>query len=130
MIVAVKLVFSAATLAYALGLMLRHSNNRLHQMMMGLGFLLTLGIAVVLVVGVYGFGSTYAPAQWLIGLAGGEGGARIVLLIHRGFATVSLLLLIAQIVAGLRRHPLHKRLYKVVIPAWIISYISGLFFFV
>ena len=130
MIVAVKLVFSAATLVYLLGLMVRHSNNPLHRKLMALGFLLTLGIAAVLVVGVYGFGGTYAPAQWLMRAAGGEGGARMVLLIHRGFATAALLLLIAQIVAGIKRHPLHNRLYKVVIPTWIISYVSGLFIFV
>lgn len=130
MIIAVKLVFSAATLAYLLGLFFRHSNNALHQKLMGLGFILTLGIAVVLVVGVYGFGATYAPADWLMRAAGSEAGARVVLLVHRGFATLSLLLLIVQIVAGLRRHPLHRWLYKAVIPAWLITYISGLTIFV
>lgn len=130
MIIAVKVVFSAATLVYLLGLYFRHRNYALHQKLMGLGFILTLGIAIVLVVGVYGFGATYAPAEWLVRAAGGEAGGRAVLLTHRGFATVSLLLLIAQVVAGLRRHPLHRRLYKAVIPAWLITYISGLVIFV
>ena len=130
MIIAVKLVFSAATLVYLLGLYFRRRNNALHRKLMGLGFILTLGIAIVLVVGVYGFGGTYAPAEWLVRAAGGQTGARAVLLTHRGFATLTLALLIVQIVAGMRRHPLHLRLYKAVIPTWLITYISGLIIFV
>lgn len=130
MIVAVKLVFTAATLVYLAGLFMRHRNNPLHQKLMSLGFVLTLGIALVLVVGVYGFGGTYSPAGWLIGAAGSETGANVVLIIHRAFASITLILVIAQIATGIRRLPLHTRLYKAAIPCWLISYVSGLFIFV
>ena len=130
MIIAVKLVFTAATLCYLAGFQMRIRNNDLHRKLMALGFVLTLGIAVVLLAGVYGFNATYAPAGWLIDAVGGEAGARIVLLIHRGVATLTLIVLIVQIVAGVRRLPLHKRLYKAVIPLWLITYVSGLTIFI
>lgn len=130
MILLVKLVFTAATLCYALGFANRHRNNVLHQRLMISGFLLTLAIAVVLVVGVQVYGAGYGPAGWLVRVAGGEQNARIVLIIHRLVATVALLFLIAQIVTGLRRKPLHRRLFRPVIVLWLITYGSGLAIFV
>ncbi len=130
MIIVVKLVFAAATLAYALGYFNRIRNNALHRRLMALGFLLTLGIAVALLVGVYGFHSTYGPAGWLVDLSGGAGPARIVLLAHRAVASLTLLFLIAQIVTGVWRHPLHRRLFRIVIPLWLISFATGLVIFV
>lgn len=130
MIVAVKLVFTVATLFYIAGYSMRIRNNALHQKLMGLGFACTLGIAVTLLVGVYGFDGTYSAAMWLEDMAGGAEGARAVLLTHRGVATLTLLVLIVQILAGLKRHPLHKRLFKVLIPLWIVTYVSGLVIFV
>ena len=130
MIFLVKIVMTAATLCYATGLTMRHRNNDLHRKLMFVGFLLTGGIAVVLVVGVNIFGATYGPSLWLISLTGGEGNARWVLIIHRIFATLTLLLLMAQVYAGIRRLPYHKKLYKAVIPTWLITYISGLSIFI
>ena len=130
MILTVKIVFTLATLAYLAGLRVRHSNNTLHRKLMALGFLLTLGIAVILVVGVHGFGSTYAPAPWLVSLTGSEHRAHIVLLVHRGFATLTLVLLITQIVSGIRRRPLHGRLAPWTVCCWMVSFVSGLFVFV
>ena len=130
MIVAVKLVFTAATLAYLVGFLNRTRNNPFHQKMMLLGFVLTLGIAVVLIVGVHVFGSTYAPAQWLVGLAGGDAGAKGVLIAHRALSTLTLVVLIMQIVTGWRRHPWHHRLYRAVVPLWCASYLTGLVIFV
>ncbi|MEE8435043.1 MAG: DUF420 domain-containing protein [bacterium] len=130
MILLVKLVFTAATLCYAVGFANRHRNNPLHQRLMISGFLLTLAIAVVLVVGVQIFGASYAPAGWLVRVAGGEQAAGTVLIIHRLVATVALLFLIAQIFAGLRRLPLHRRLFRPVIVLWLITYTSGLVIFV
>ena len=130
MIILVKLVFTAATLCYALGFANRHRNNPLHQKLMISGFILTLGIAVVLVAGVQIFGATYAPAGWLINVAGGDQGAQTVLIVHRLFATVALLFLIAQVITGWRRHPLHRRLFRPVIVLWLVTYVSGLTIFV
>ena len=130
MILAVKLVFSAATLAYALGYFNRIRNNDLHRRLMALGFVLTLSIAVTLMVGVYGFHSTYGPAEWLVDLAGGAGAARKVLLAHRAVASLTLAILIAQIALGVWRHPLHRRLFRVVAPLWLISFVTGLVIFV
>lgn len=130
MILLVKLVFTAATLCYVLGFANRHRNNPLHQRLMIAGFLLTLAIAVVLVVGVQVFDAGYGPAGWLVRVTGGEQNARIVLIIHRLVATVALLFLIAQIVTGLRRMPLHRRLFRPVIVLWLITYASGLVIFV
>lgn len=129
-ILSVKLVMTFATLAYAFGYAMRHRNNSLHRLSMSLGFLLTLGIAVVLVVGVQAFGAGYRPAYWLVEWLGSDSRARMVLLVHRGIATVALLLLIAQVVSGIRRLPLHGRLYPFTIIAWIVSYVSGMFIFV
>jgi uncharacterized membrane protein YozB (DUF420 family) len=109
---------------------MRHRNNPLHQKLMLLGFVLTLGIAVVLVVGVYGFDATYGPAAWLVSATGSEAGARIVLITHRAVATITLVVLILQIITGLRRHPLHHRLFKAVVPLWLLTYVSGLTIFV
>ncbi|MEE8397220.1 MAG: DUF420 domain-containing protein [bacterium] len=130
MILTVKLVFTAATLAFMVGFSLRRSNNALHRRLMLLGALLTAGIAVVLVAGVYIFGETYGPAGWLVEAAGSEARARGVLVAHRLLATVTLVCLLTQVVAGLRRSPLHKRLYKAVIPLWFLTYGSGLVVFV
>lgn len=130
MILSVKLVMSLATLVYAFGYAMRHRNNPLHRASMGLGFLLTLSIAVVLVVGVQGFGAGYRPAFWLVEWMGGEQRARTVLLVHRGIATVTLLLVLAQVFSGVRRLPLHRRLHPFTIGAWIVSYVSGMFIFV
>ena len=130
MIILVKLVFAAATLAYLLGYLNRVRNNALHRRLMVLGFLLTLGIAVTLLAGVYGFHSTYGPAAWLVELAGGLKPAQRVLLAHRALASVTLLLLIAQIVTGMTRHPLHRRLVHIVVPLWLVSFSSGLVLFV
>lgn len=130
MILAVKIVFTLATLAYVAGLRVRHSNTALHRKLMALGFLLTLGIAVILVVGVHGFGGTYGAAPWLVALTGSERGAHMVLLVHRAFATVTLVLLITQIITGIRRHPLHGRLAPWTFGCWMVSFVSGLVVFV
>ena len=130
MILLVKLVFTAATLCFAVGFANRHRNNALHQRLMIAGFLLTLTIAVVLLAGVYIFGATYSPAGWLVDLTGGQQGARAVLIIHRVLATVALLFLIAQIVTGLRRLPLHRRLFRPVIALWLVTYLSGMTIFI
>jgi len=130
LIVTVKMVFTLATMLFAWGYMVSRRNNALHRRLMVLGFVATLSIAVVLVVGVHLLGQGYAPAQWLLGAAGGPGGARMVLLAHRGVATLTLVLLIAQMVAGARRLPLHRRLHRWVVPFWLVTYLSGLVLFV
>ncbi len=130
MILAVKLVFSIATLFFIIGYAMRWRNNARHQKLMLLGFGFTLAIAVVLLTGVYAFGASYGPANWLLELTGSVSGAKAVLLAHRGLATVTLVILIAQLVSGIRRHPLHHRLFKTVIPLWIVTYVSGLVIFV
>ena len=71
MIILVKLVFTAATLCFVLGYANRFRNNPLHQRLMLSGFLLTLAFAVVLVLGVYGFGESAAAAGWLVRVTGG-----------------------------------------------------------
>ena len=120
---------SLATLCYAFGYALRHRDNPLHRKVMTGGFVLTIAIAVVLVVGVQVFGATYRPAFWLVEWAG-EGRAYTVLLVHRAIATLTFLLLVTQVISGVRRLPLHSRLYPFTILAWIISYVSGMFIFV
>ena len=129
LILAVKLVMTLATLCYAFGYAMRHRDNARHRLAMALGFLLTLGIAVVLVVGVQGFGATYRPAYWLVEWLGGDAPARNVLLAHRGLATVSLVLLIVQVVSGFQRRPLHRQLYPFTVTGWVASYVSGMFIF-
>lgn len=129
MIVAIKLVMSAATLIYAVGLVYRHRDNARHRRLMALGFAVTLTIAVALVVGVHVFGSTYGAAVWLV-QAAGRAGAETVLLVHRGVATVTLLALVAQVVTGALRHPAHGALARVTVPLWLLSYVSGMFIFV
>ncbi len=125
----IQIFMSAATASFAAGYHFRHRNNALHRKLMLLGLLLTVGIAVVLVVGVHVFDATYGPAPWLVDLAGGEEGARVVLVLHRIFASVTLVLLLVQVVTGIRRLPLHRRLYKVVVPAWLVSYATGMVIF-
>ena len=90
------------------------------------GFLLTLAIAVVLVVGVQIFDATYAPAEWLVSVTGGEQAAGTVLIVHRLVATVALLFLIAQNVTGLRRRPPPNCLFRPVGAPWLATYVSAL----
>jgi uncharacterized membrane protein YozB (DUF420 family) len=125
----VKLIMSLATLCFAFGYALRHRNNLAHRKIMAAGFVLTIAIALVLVVGVQAFGATYRPAFWLVEWLG-DARAHIVLLVHRAIATVTFLLLAAQVVSGIRRIPLHNRIYPFTILTWIISYVSGMFIFV
>ncbi len=128
-ILLVQLVMTAATLCYAVGYAMRRRNNALHRRLMLSGFVLTFSIALVLVAGVHLFGASYGPASWLVSLTGGADKARAVLIAHRVFATVTFVLLAAQVYTGIRRLPLHRRLQRAVIPTWLISYISGLFIF-
>jgi uncharacterized membrane protein YozB (DUF420 family) len=125
----IKAFMSLATLCYAFGYALRHRNNALHRRIMAGGFVLTIAIAVVLVVGVHFFGASYRPAFWLVESLG-EARAHTVLLIHRAIATLTFLLLALQAISGARRLPLHSKLYPFTILTWIISYISGMFIFV
>lgn len=128
LILLVQIVMTAATLCYAAGLAVRHSNNPLHRALMLTGFGFTLGIAVVLVVGVHVFGATYGPAEWLVGM-GNHGFAYGVLIAHRLLATVTFLLLVAQVITGIRRQPAHHWLFKPVIPLWLLTYVSGMVIF-
>lgn len=129
MIFAVKLLMTLATLCYAIGYAARRRDNWLHRRIMFAGFLLTLGIAVILVAGVHGFGATYRPAYWLVRAAGGPERAGGVLIVHRVIASTTLVALAAQVISGLRRDPLHGRLYPYTIGLWLISYVSGMFIF-
>lgn len=130
MILSVKLVMSLAMLLFAFGYAMRRRNNLLHRRAMAAGFCATLAIAVVLVVGVQGFGASYRAAFWLVEAMGDEQRARLVLLVHRGFASFSFALLLVQVYTGIRRLPLHRTLYPLTIGAWIVSYVSGMFIFV
>ena len=129
MILAVKLVMTIATVFFALGLYQSKKNVNLHKLYMKLGFISTLSIAVVLVAGVHLFGATYGPAAWLVNVSGSKATARIILVLHRIFATVTLGFLITQVVTGIIRHPLHHKLFRYAIITWLISYTSGLVLF-
>lgn len=128
MILAVKIVMTIATLFYIVGFSYRTRNNGLHRKLMITGFIFTLSIALVLAAGVNIFGAGYTPAPWLASVAGDGAGA--VLIAHRLLATLSLLLLISQVAAGLLRHPWHRRLARLTIPAWLVTYVSGMAVFV
>lgn len=130
MIIIVKLIFTLATILFVAGYTQRRRNNDLHRQLMAWGFASTIAIAVVLVVGVNIFDGQYSPAGWLMDLTGSEAGARAVLLAHRGVATLTFLLLLTQVILGLRRHPLHLKLHRLVVPLWAITYGSGLVVFV
>ena len=129
LILSVQIVMTAATVCFVAGLRVRHTNNPLHRKLMLAGFLLTIGIAVVLVVGVHAFGLSYSPAGWLVAGVGSEEAARGVLIAHRLVATLTLLVLLGQVITGIRRHPAHRWLYMAVVPLWLVSYVSGLFIF-
>ena len=129
MILLVQAVMTAATICFVAGYTQRHRNNPLHRRLMALGFLLTVLIAVVLVAGVHLFGAGYGPADWLVAATGGEEPARAVLIAHRALATLTFLALLAQVITGWRRHPLHHRLWRLAIPLWLLSYVSGMAIF-
>jgi uncharacterized membrane protein YozB (DUF420 family) len=129
MIFTVKLVMTLATLCFAIGYAARRRDNRMHRRVMFVGFLLTVSIAVILAVGVNVFGASYRPAYWLVRGAGGPERAHWVLIAHRMIAAAALIVLGAQVVSGLRRDPLHLRLYPYAIALWLIAYISGMFIF-
>jgi len=129
MIFAVKALMTLATLCYAIGYASRRRDNLQHRRMMLTGFVLTLATAAVLVSGVYGLGGTYRSAYWLIRATGAPERARWVLIAHRIIAAVTLSTLIAQVVTGWRRAPLHGRLYPYTIGLWLITFVSGMFIF-
>ena len=127
--VLVKFLMSMATLSFAAGYLVRHKNNDRHRLLMLAGFVLTLATAAVLVTGVHLFGAAYAPAFWLVSWLGGEEPAGVVLIVHRLIATAALVLLVTQVYTGIRRLPLHAKLYRFTIAAWLISYFSGMVVF-
>ena len=129
MILAVKLAMTLATLCFAIGYAARRRDNRLHRRVMLLGFAVTLAAAAILVAGVQGFGATYRPVYWLVRGTGGPEHARWVLMAHRAVAALTFAAIGTQVYSGIRRHPLHVRLYPYTIGLWLVTYVSGMLIF-
>jgi uncharacterized membrane protein YozB (DUF420 family) len=127
MIFAVKAVMTLATLCFAVGYASRQRDNRLHRLMMMAGFVLTLTGAVMLAAGIYAFGESSKAAYWLVRASGAPERAHWVLVAHRVIAVATLAVLIAQVATGLRRDPLHGRLYPYTIGLWLFTFVAGMF---
>jgi len=124
----VKIGMSLSGLAFLYGISHRQKNLTHHRNAMALGYVLTILAAVVLVVGVYVIGATYSAPIWMVNLTG-EDGAKMIHLIHRGISTLAFLFLTAQVIAGIIRHPIHKRLGPVAASFWGTSYVTGMIIF-
>ena len=97
---------------------------------MALGFGVFLATAVYLVVMANLYHAGYSPSELVLQWVGSARNARYVLLGHRGFATLTFALYFLQVVSGVLRKPLHRRVYKLFLPMWMISYLTGLIVFV
>lgn len=129
MIFAMKAVMTLATLCYAIGYASRRRNNAMHRQVMPVAFGLTWAVALLFVLALLGVGEAPKAAYWLVSAAGTPERVRWVLLLHRIIAGVALTVLTAQIVTGLRRDPLHHRLYPYAIGLWAVTYVSGMFLY-
>jgi hypothetical protein len=125
-----KLFLSAATLCIGLGYGARHRANALHRRLMALGVALAwLGAAVVLA-GRAGFALPLHPAYWLVELTGSDRAAGIVAAVQQGLGVAVLLALTGQAVLGRLRHPWHRPLAWVALPAWLALWVSSMFGYV
>ncbi|MDH4122346.1 MAG: DUF420 domain-containing protein [Deltaproteobacteria bacterium] len=129
MILFIQLGMTAATVLFAVGLWHRHRNNALHRKLMATGMGVFLSTAVGLVAWVNLAGATYAPAPWLVELAGGEPQARRVLTAHRGLATLAFIWMALTAHAGAKRLPRHKQMAPWAVVLWLAAYGSGLVIF-
>ncbi len=128
MILTVKILMTATTLCFLRGFRLARSDPQRHRRWMLAGLVSFVAIAVALVLGVHVFEQSYSPAPWTVG-AFGEPGARFLLKLHRGMATVSAILLLMQAVSGWKRRPAHLKLGPATLACWLVSYASGLVLF-
>ncbi|HEX9843722.1 MAG TPA: hypothetical protein VGC20_13270 [bacterium] len=130
MIVITKLFLSAATLCFGVGYAARRRANPLHRRLMAAGVALGWTAAAVLLLGRAGLGLPARPAFWLLEAAGSERGAAIVATVHQTLAVLVLLTLSAQALLGRVRHPLHRPVAWVVLPAWLLVWVSAMFGYV
>ncbi len=129
MILVVKCLMTFATVLFVVGYRVAGKHDQLHRRLMISGLVSFLGVAMVLVVGVHVYGATYEAAAWAVRLFGGRGSLNL-LIAHRGVATISALLLLAQAWTGWKRRSVHPRMARLTLALWLVSYISGSFLFV
>ncbi len=129
MIFAVKLLMTLTTGFLVVGYRVAKRDNDLHKKLMVLALVGFAGTALALVVGTHVFEQTYSPAAWSVRLFGPTGASRL-LLVHRGFASISACFLIFQACTGWMKRPAHPRLGRSTLVLWVVSYVSGLVLFV
>ncbi len=130
MIVITKLFLSAATLCFGVGYAARRRANWLHRQLMALGVALAWTGAVVLLTGRVGLDLPLHPAYWLDDLTGSARAPQIVAAVQQSLALLGLLVLTAQMVLGMRRHPLHRVVALAALPLWLFVWISSMFGYV
>lgn len=131
MVVSLKLLLSAATLCFALGYAARPGGNRdisVHRRWMARGLALAWSVPLVWGTGWF-LEVNIRPGYWLIDLLGGEARAHILTGFQQGITMLTLLLLGFQGWLGLRRALLHRTLAHGVILLWLLSYVTGMFFY-
>lgn len=119
----IHLGMTLSLIAFTVGYFFRVKNNAIHVVanLTGVGF--NLVTAIYLLIIKYGlgglelFGIEYAVAPWII-------------LTHRAFATITLLLMLVMAYLGVTRNrEWHIKLHKPFIVLYLVVYISGLFIF-
>lgn len=119
----INIGMTISVLCFYIGYFFRKSNNSLHRKINIAGVVINLVTAVFLLVHKYllngieaaGIFPTVPPT---------------VILIHRFFAAVSLILMLTMAYTGItRKAETHKKLHFIFLPLYTIVFISGLFIF-
>lgn len=120
----VDIGMSLATLCFVLGYWKR-KQTKIHRIWMGLGVLLVLMTAIMMLVAIYVFYDGDRLA------AGFRDFAPVwIILAHRLLASIALILMLAMVATGIaRQREWHVRLHRLFIPVFAIVYISGLLIF-
>jgi len=112
-----------SVICFYIGYYFRNSNNQLHRKINIAGVLVNLATALFLLTHKYlmngieaaGIFPTVSPT---------------IILIHRFFAAVSLVLMLTMAYTGItRKAETHKKLHFIFLPLYTIVFISGLFIF-
>jgi len=129
LIVATKLLTSAATLVFALGYAARRRSPFHHRRWMAAGLALALAAPLLVAVGEWTLDSHLRTGYWLIDLLGSRDTAQWLTLGHRVFYGTALFLLGVQAVLGSLGHPAHRLLARIVIPLWLLTWVGAMFFY-
>jgi uncharacterized membrane protein YozB (DUF420 family) len=119
----INIGMTISILCFYIGYFFRIKNNQLHRRINFIGVIANLGTAIFLLTHKY----------ILDGIEGAGIYPRVqieIVHIHRAFATLSLILMLAMAFTGIiHKKEIHKKIHYFFFPIYTLVYISGLFIF-